>query len=586
MIRCLRLAVAGVRKFALGVALCGLLGVSPALAQPGLEVRAPEPLKALLLQHLDVPAVTSNSDAADRVHAARVARKQAGELLQTEGYFSPVLNWSLPDSGLPVLDVEPGPRVLVRALELQLKGALVESGDPALASRAQALRDAWSLRVGEPFRQADWDAAKQALLQGLRSRDFAAAYIVESQAEVDPATASAKLTVLADSGPAFTLGALQIEGLEHYPRELVLRYSRLSPGQPYSEEKLLDLQRALQNAPYFGAVVVDIDTQAIDPQQVPVRVRVTEAKTRRLSFGMGYSSNNGARVETLYRDANLWQRGWQLSSGVRVDQTGQLAFADVFLPPNADDWRDGFGVLTERDLSQGLSTRRMGLGLQRSRTSGRMETRYALQFQTEWREVESASNTASNALVLDGSWIWRNVDNPLDPREGQVLALRFGGASKALLSERNFMRTHVRAQQYWSPTARDLLTARAEVGVTSAASREGIPEEYLFRTGGAQTVRGYAYRSIGTTEGTAIVGGRYLLAATLEYVHWWSAQWGTAVFQDVGNAADAPSLLRPLKSAAGLGARWRSPAGPLAFDLAFNQQTRTLRASFSIAIAF
>ncbi|MBS0542443.1 MAG: BamA/TamA family outer membrane protein, partial [Proteobacteria bacterium] len=41
-----------------------------------------------------------------------------------------------------------------------------------------------------------------------------------------------------------------------------------------------------------------------------------------------------------------------------------------------------------------------------------------------------------------------------------------------------------------------------------------------------------------------------------------------------------------LRTGYGVGARWRSPAGPLAMDLAWGQQEQKLRLHFSVAIAF
>ena len=177
-------------------------------------------------------------------------------------------------------------------------------------------------------------------------------------------------------------------------------------------------------------------------------------------------------------------------------------------------------------------------------------------------------------------------DNLIDPRRGLVLHAQIGGATKLFLSDQNFLRGVVRAQKYWPLFERDMLTARAEIGWIGAASRAGIPEDYLFRAGGAQSVRGYSYQSLGVREGDAIVGGRYMTTASLEYVRWFSTDWGAAVFVDVGDATDD---LRDLSNPArgyGIGARWRSPAGPLAFDLAYGQREGKVRPVFSIAIAF
>ncbi|MBK7848593.1 MAG: BamA/TamA family outer membrane protein [Zoogloea sp.] len=57
-------------------------------------------------------------------------------------------------------------------------------------------------------------------------------------------------------------------------------------------------------------------------------------------------------------------------------------------------------------------------------------------------------------------------------------------------------------------------------------------------------MRGYAYQSLGVTEGSAIVGGRYLAVTSAEYVHWYEGNWGIAAFVDAGNANDQRELFK------------------------------------------
>jgi translocation and assembly module TamA len=132
---------------------------------------------------------------------------------------------------------------------------------------------------------------------------------------------------------------------------------------------------------------------------------------------------------------------------------------------------------------------------------------------------------------------------------------------------------------------RDVVIMRGELGITAAESREGVPQDFLFRAGGSQSVRGYAYQSLGVEEGDATVGGRYLGTASAEYVHWFQPQWGAAVFVDTGDAADSRGEFE-LRTGYGAGARWRSPAGPLAVDLAWGHDERRLRLHFGVGIAF
>ena len=112
-----------------------------------------------------------------------------------------------------------------------------------------------------------------------------------------------------------------------------------------------------------------------------------------------------------------------------------------------------------------------------------------------------------------------------------------------------------------------------------------FPEDFLFRAGGSRSNRGYAYQSLGPIEGSAVVGGRYLATANLDYIHWLNHEWGAAVFYDMGNASDSTRDWKPEKSY-GLGARYRTPAGPLALDLAYAERDRKFRIAFSVTVAF
>jgi len=58
-----------------------------------------------------------------------------------------------------------------------------------------------------------------------------------------------------------------------------------------------------------------------------------------------------------------------------------------------------------------------------------------------------------------------------------------------------------------------------------------------------------------------------------------------AVFYDAGNAADKVKDLKP-KSGYGIGARWRSPVGPINVDLAYGHAAKKARLHFSLGFTF
>lgn len=561
------------------------LACLPAAAQQQISVslQAPEAVRPLLERYVRLlgaePVMLPEADG-DRLALVRRSRREISDLLATEGYFNPQIRIDRGAGKDWKVVIEPGARATISEVTLDFEGEIAGAGDDGV----RALREGWRLPVGEPFRQAAWDAAKQQLLDTVSAHRYAAAHIVQSRAEVDPDAATARLSLTLDSGPAFYLGELQVEGLEALPEDLVRRYSTLKPGAPYDRDALLAFQSGLQNTPHFASVVVDIDRDPALAAAVPVRVQVAEAKPKTLGFGGGFSTNTGYRVEASYRDVNLLRRGWELGTGLRLEQRRQSLYADVFLPPEGQQ-RDSFGALIDRSNVEGLKIGSEAVGVARKTVRGDIETQLALRLQRERVQPDGARASEHNTLTANWTWIRRAVDDLLDPRSGNVMEFQVGGGSSIALSDQNFVRLYGRLVHYRPVGERDVLILRAEGGATLAPSRDGIPQDFLFRTGGAQTVRGYAYQSLGVREGSATVGGRYLGVMSAEYVRWFRPDWGAAVFVDAGDATDDRRNF-DLRTGYGVGARWRSPAGPLAMDLAWGQQEQKLRLHFSVAIAF
>jgi len=549
-----------------------LLCLTQPLVAGELDLQAPDDIAKLLAPYLP-----------EEAGSPRKLQGLLSEILATEGYFSPAFEFAEQDAGLK-LTLDAGRRTTINSLELLIDG-------PVEAETRKALIDSWSLPVGQPFRQEDWNTAKQQILSRLLAVEYADAKLLDSTASIDTETHRADLSVHYEAGPRYRFGPLRVEGLQNYSPELIARYNRaVQPGQPYREDKLNALQTTLQSTPYFASVQTLLDRAAAETDAdgnatAPILVRVRERSPHRVSFGAGASSNTGARVEFNYHTPNLFAQAWELDSGLRLEQKRQTAYADVFLPPDERNRRHSVGVMAEATDIQNLKTERYAFGAQTVQQRGSVEQRLSLNWQNEQRDPDGAAPVTSRALVPNGVWTWRHVDSLIEPRNGTVLQGQIGGGSKAALSDQNFVRVHARFQHYIPLGRVDTLTLRGEVGYTLADSRQRIPQDYLFRTGGAGSVRGYAYQSLGIKEGNATVGGRYLGIVSAEVTHWLDEAWGLAAFVDAGDAVDSRRDLR-LAVGYGLGARWRSPAGPIGVDLAYGERTRQVQLHFSLAIPF
>lgn len=552
--------------------------VLPATAAT-LRVEAPQAIAQLISRHIDLDQPDS---AAAGPALARRLHQEISALLATEGYFSPAVEFSASGAALRV-EVAPGARATISSAHIAIDGM-----DDA--QRSAALREGWKLKPGEPFRQADWDAAKGDLLRQLLAQDHAAARLAESEAVVDVDKASVALRVTYVAGPRYRFGPLKMDGLMRYRPDLVERFNRsVDPGAPYREADLLALQSALQSTPYFASVLVTLEADAQPAADgsvtAPVNVQLRERAPHRVGVSAGLSSNTGARVGLDYRSADAFGRAWEMSSGVLIEQLRQSAYVDFFLPPSRDNHRYSFGALAERSDISGLVLNRTAIGANRSSRFGRTDLRLGINWQTEEKLPLDAARTVNQALTANALAIWRSRDNLLESEEGRSAQLQLGGGLRALLSDQDFVRLYGRYQTLFRVAGTDTVLLRAEGGITFAKSRQGIPQDFLFRAGGTNSVRGYTYQSLGVQEGSATVGGRYLATLSGEYTHWLDGQWGIAAFVDTGNAADSRADFK-LATGYGLGARWRSPAGPLAFDIGYGQRTGETHLHFSLAVPF
>jgi translocation and assembly module TamA len=552
-------------------------------------IAAPAPLAKLLESHLDLVRWSTRTDVSETQLRQLVASApdQAGELLATEGYFSPRIEATQKQGADNVrevhLAVTPGEATRVVSVELKIRGAI--EADPAFAQRAQAARNAFGLKPGDVFRQADWAAGKQRATHSLHRKRYAAAAVVGSRADIDPKRHQAKLRIEIDSGPPFTFGAVKIDGLQRYPERVVANVNPIRPGDPYDEEQLLKYQRRLLALGKFASAVVRADVDAASAGRAPILVSVAEAQARRVDAGVGFSTDRGPRAQLQYTDQNFLDRAWRFNARAQVDRLSQEVLANIGLPIEASGWRNGVEAGLRNQDIQGEKRVDGSLTLARTHTVEEYESQYAAQALNEFRELTDGTEDERRALFLSHRWTWNRTDDLLAPRAGWWARLQLGGAVKGIYTDRSFLRATGKGVWLVPVSSFGTLQLRTEFGVVLAETRNNIPAAYLFRTGGDQTVRGYAYESLGVAEGDATVGGRYMGIASAEYVQWITRQWGAAVFYDVGNAVDDLSAFR---GAAGYGAgvRWSSPIGALSLDLAYGENTGEWRVHFNVGLTF
>ena len=569
-----------------------------------LEGQAPAPLDELLARHLALGRVNRlaageplQQGALERLLAA--TPQQARELLDTEGYFNATVQverlQSAPGDAVALpqvrVRVEPGPRTLVRQVDIAVQGPLADSAatEPHARQAQAALTQDWLLQPGKPFRQDDWTRAKTAAMTGLRAQGYVQADWGATQARIDAATQQAALSATLQSGPLHRVGPLRVEGLKVHDAATVANIANLTPGAPATESLLLDFQERLQNADLFDRVSVSLEPDPADPASTPVVARLSERQLQEATFGLGIGANVGARGTVRHVHRRPFGQPWVARNAVDLAQKQQRWEGELSTQTLPRLYRNLVGGVLERVESETDLVRSARLRVGRAQDAPRISRLW-------FAELDHSTTTSAlgrqraDAVSVQYHGVWRRLDDPLLPTRGQGWTGQFGlGHARSTPGGQGpFVRLYGRLDSYHPLGGGWYGQGRLELGQIVVRSNMRTPETLRFRAGGDESVRGYAYRSLTRVVGGVQVGSEVLFTASAEaarpILQRLPLLWG-AVFVDVGRAARTWGELEPAWGY-GAGLRYRSPVGPVKLDLAWGDEVQRLRLHLSVGVAF
>lgn len=572
-----------------------------------LQVDAPEPFGQLLRNHLDLARFQQEAakDSSLRISRSELRRlvasapEQARALIEAEGYFASriVTRVSEEVDGQPVvvtIAVTPGERATVSQVQMVFEGELdtrLGRDDADAKALTEQLQSDWALPAGEFFRQSDWASAKNATLARLRAQGYPQASWSGTSVTVDAQQGTAKLFLVADSGVAFSFGDIRVEGLVRQPASAVVNLAPFGKGSPYREGQLLDWQERIQKLNLFDNIFVSTDLDASQAEGVPVVVQVRELPMQTATAGIGVSSDTGPRVSLEHLHRNLWGLDWQAKTKLQLGLKESNGTLDLTSHPwpgrrrGLVSLQSSYLVDTDNAVSTG---QRLRVGVLRE--GERLERTNYLEYQrAEVRSDQGMVVSNASALSATTQLIFRDVDSQTLPTQGSTSLgqLTVGRTFSALEDAGLFSRAYARVTGYQTLPGHWYASVRGELGQVFARDAVSVPDTLLFRAGGDDSVRGYAYRSLGVVKDGVTVGGRSTATGSLELAHPLSARlpslWG-AVFVDAGDAAERFSDLQP-KVGYGAGVRWRSPVGPLKLDVAYGTEVQRWRFHFSVGIS-
>ena len=509
--------------------------------------------------------VDLDSELAARFYRDRT-RRQIQEALEALGYYQASIALELePVQGEWALsaEIEPGPRVVVRTLNIRTSGAAAE--DEAF----ERLLERLPLASGQGLDHGDYQSSKRALRNLAIERGYFDYQFSQAELAVDVGGGWADINLELDSGERYTLGEVGFTEVPLRP-SFLQRLVPFAPGTPYSVERVASLNQRLLESGYFDDAVVDTRREMTEGQRIPVAADVAMRERNTVSTGLGYSTDEGPRVRLGFTRHYVNDRGHSLSSEVRASAVNQGINARYQIPlrdPLNDNLSVNAGWDNEEVDDQASERYVLGLSRRQEFTSGWIRTQ-SVRYLDE--RFSAGEDSGRSALLMPGlSFSRTRSRGGVDPDYGDYQHYSVEGSTRALASDVDVARLRLGNTWLRSIGRSHRFQLRADLGGIATNDFDDVPTSLRFFAGGDQSVRGFSYRSLGPTDGDGeVTGGRYLATGSAEYSYAVRGNWRLALFADAGNAFDNANAIDP-EVGTGFGLRWASPVGPLRIDIAW-----------------
>jgi outer membrane protein insertion porin family len=499
--------------------------------------------------------------------------------------------------------------------------------------RLAALERRTPLRKGDPLDRQLVVAGREMAVNELKEHGYPYATVslndealtVLSEAAAHPEGREVAVVYRATPGVAAVFGPIEVTGNASVSDHIIERQLTFRPGDVYRRSQLQTSQRKLYGMELFQFANIEVAEPGQQTREVPIKVTIAEGKHRRLNFGVGYGTEEKARVDTEWhhlnffggaRTAGVHARWSSLDRGVRLDFTEPYFFSPhlslgmegqswfVREPLYDADTYGGHATITHRADQTTTVALTITNELQQTTLSNAALEDLTLRDTLISLGIDPRTGFQRGTLASLGLDFQRNTtSNVLNASRGYVVSFHGESAGRLLPGNYNYFGVSGEGRYYWSIARRVVLANRVQYGTVDPAQNRdsNIPFQKRLFLGGSTSMRGWGRFNVSPLSGSGLpIGGLTLFQATSELRMPIWGKLGGVLFVDAGNVWADPwsAKLGDLRYDAGPGLRYLTPIGPLRFDVGLQlnpidrlivngkRETRHFRVHFSIGQAF
>jgi len=500
-----------------------------------------------------------------RLH--KQAPDEIREALQPYGYYIPKIQTDLVElegKWLATYTVDIGTPVTINDRNIQWSG---EGSDQPVFQRSI---ENYHKNAGNILIHADYETAKNTFMNMALSNGYPRAKFIKSEWLIDIEKNSADLTLHMDTGPLYYFGDITFKQ-DFLDPDLLEKYITLEKGTPYSHDALLEFQQNLIASNYAKEVTITPLFKETVDQQLPLHVIMRAISPHKFIFGIGYDSDTGIRGSARWDNRLLNRHGHHSEVLMKLAQKEGVLRAQYNIPvikPLTDRWVSTTSYEYEETPDTRSTTLEMETAFVRRNLTDTLFYKGFLLASNEQFTIEHEPDEATLLFSAGGTFRFSDTEASMFPQHGHLLFADLRGSAEALLSDTSYTRLHLKGRYMFGVGGNGRIDSRLEIGTTWVDNFAIYPTSLRFFTGGDNSVRGYAYESLGSVNENGVrVGNKHVLSGSFEYDHRVAEKWVIAAFVDAGNAYN--DELDKLYIGSGAGFRWLAPFGSLRIDIAY-----------------
>lgn len=384
------------------------------------------------------------------------------------------------------------------------------------------------------------------------------------------------------------VGKIIIRGNMKTKEKIIRREITVAEGETYNYEEVLNTKERLYRLGLFSEVKVDIlePDNKEDGHEKDMRITLKESAPGSVEMSLGYGDYERLRgsIDVRYRNIGGYNR--QIGFRTEISEVEKKYVFDFREPRlfNYPDLPFNASLTKESRSSVNIDTKEVLYKLDKTSFIAGIEKelkkglKAGLNYEYSFNDttdvtpgvILSREDTGTLAISsISPSLFYDLRDNPFDPTSGSLHGITLKFASKAYLSETEFIKGTFQTSWFFLLKKGIVFAVSLKGGAAHAfGETDELPLIERFFLGGRTTVRGYGHDLLGPKGAdNSPTGGNVFALVNGEFRIPIRKGFGIVTFVDGGNVwRTVNDVNGELKYTAGIGLRYGTPVGPVRID--------------------